>query len=221
MGNIRPRLLILIVATVVLALVVVWQWSVGGAEDGGDGEAFRRIEKFANNGDEGALAREAAVEDVKVACRAVRAMGRVGRKALGGIRVAMKDKRPAVRQAAVIAVSQAGGETDTPTVSEVVLTDESPAVRAAAVLSLGRMRAYTQMETLLGALDDKDENVRRRANAAIVKIVGASVGFKASASPEKRRQDIASLRSMWNRMKAKTEIFYKAKKRREQAAKKN
>ena len=218
MGNMRPRLLILICATVVLAVVVVWQWT-GGSD--GAGAAFRRIEKLANNGDQTALAREVSVKDVKAACRAVRAMGRVGPKALGGIQVAMKDKRPAVRQAAVIAVSQAGGETETPTLSAVVATDESPAVRAAAALSLGRMRAYTERETLLSALADDDENVRRRANAAIEEIIGAGVSFKASDLPENRRQKIAELRALWNKMKAKTEFFYEAKKRREKAASKD
>ena len=215
MGNIRPRLLILIGATIVLAAVVVWQWAGGGEEDG---VAFRRIEKLADNGDQAGLAEEASVKDVKVACRAVRAMGRVGRKALPGIRVAIKDERPAVREVAVLAVSQAGDEKEMPTLSAIVAKDKSPAVRAAAALSLGRMRAYTEMDTLLNAMADDDENVRRRANAAIEKIIGAGVTFKASAPPEKRRQDIALLRAMWNQMKAKTEFFYQAKKRREQAA---
>ena len=218
MGNIRPRLLILIGATIVLAAVVVWQWT-GGSDEAGD--AFRRIEKLANNGDQAGLAAEAAVKDVQAACRAVRAMGRVGRKAMGGIRVAMKDKRPEVRQAAVIAVSHAGGEKETPTLSTVVAADDSPAVRAAAALSLGRMRAYTEIETLLNALADDDENVRRRANAAIEKIIGAGVSFKASDLPENRRQKIAELRALWNKMKAKTEFFYEAKKRREKAASKD
>ena len=217
MGNIRPRLLILIFATIVLAVVVISQWGGGG---GVDGAAFRRIEKLANNGDQTALEAEASVKDVKVACRAVRAMGRVGRKALGGVRAAMKDKRPEVRQAAVIAVSQAGGKKETPSVAAIVAADESPAVRAAA-LSLGRMRAYTEMDTLLNALADDDEDVRRRANAAIEKIIGAGVSFRASASEEKRMRDIASLRAIWNKMKAKTEFFYQAQKRREQAASKD
>lgn len=186
-----------------------------------DGAAFRRIEKLANNGEQTALEAEASVKDVKVACRAVRAMGRVGRKALGGVRAAMKDKRPEVRQAAVIAVSQAGGKKETPSVAAIVAADESPAVRAAAALSLGRMRAYTEMDTLLNALADDDEDVRRRANAAIEKIIGAGVSFRASASEEKRMRDIASLRAIWNKMKAKTEFFYQAQKRREQAASKD
>jgi HEAT repeat protein len=209
--------LILIGAAIVLAAVVVWQWAGG---DDGDDATFRRIEKLADKGDQAALAEEASVKDVKVACRAVRAMGRVGRKAMGGIRVAMKDKRPAVREVAVLAAGQAGDEKDLPALSAIVATDKSPAVRAAAALSLGRMRAYTEMETLLNAMADDDENVRRRANAAIEKILGGGVAFKASASPEKRRRDIASMRALCKRLERPTEQFYEARKRREKAARK-
>ena len=218
MGKIHPRLLILIGVTVVVAAAVVWRWT-GGSD--ADIVTFRRIEKLANNDDEAALAAEASARDVKDACRAVRAMGRVGRKAISGVKAAMKDERPAVREAAVIAVSQAGGEKETPILSTVVAKDKSPAVRAAAALSLGRMRAYTEMDTLLDALSDEDEDVRRRANDAIEKIISAGVSFKASAPPEKRTRDIAELRAMWNTMKAKTEIFYQARKQRKQAAKKD
>ncbi len=218
MGNMRPRLLILIAITIVLAVVVVWYWSGGGDVDA---VAFRRIEKLANNGDQAALEAEASVKDVTEACRAVRAMGRVGPRALSGIRLALKDERPAVRQVAVIAVSQAGSETETPVVSTIVIKDKSPAVRAAAALSLGRMRAYKETETLLDAMADEDEDVRRRANAAVEKIIGAGVSFKASAPEEARRRRIAELRALWNQMKARTEQFYQMRKQRKPAASKD
>ena len=216
----RPRLLILIGVTVILAVVVVWRWVGASAGDSGDGDAvvFRRIEKLANNDDQTAMVKEARSKNVKTACRVVRAMGRVGRKAVAPIRVAMKDKRPEVREVAVIAISKAGDEEDAPALSTAVIEDESPVVRAAAALTLGRMRAYPQVPTLLKAMDDDDENVRRRANAAIVKIIGASVSFNAAAAPEKRRRDIASLRTLWNTMKDKTETFYQSRKRYKQSA---
>ena len=218
MGNIRPRLLILIVATIALALVVAWQWSGGGDADAA---ALRRIEKFANNGDQAALEAEASAKDVTEACRAVRSMGRVGPKALDGIILALKDERPMVREAAAIAVGQAGGESEAPVVSTIVMTDDSPVVRAAAALSLGRMKAYKEIESLLDALADEDEHVRRRANAAVEKIIGAGVSFDASAPEEKRRQQIAELRALWSEMKDRTEEFYQLKKRREQSASKD
>ncbi|MDP6634269.1 MAG: HEAT repeat domain-containing protein [Phycisphaerae bacterium] len=205
-------------ATVILAVAVLWQW--GGGSDGGDGEAaaYRRIKKLANNDAQDALVAEVSAKDVKAACRAVRAMARVGPKAIGGIRVAMKDTRPEVRQVAMIAVSQAGGEAETPVLSTVVMKDKSPAVRAAAALTLGRMRAYREVETLIKALEDDDANVRRRANAAVVEIIGASVSFDALAPPAKRQRDIAALRALWSTMKPRTEYFYESRKKHKQKA---
>ena len=213
MENTRSRLLILICVTVALVAVLVWRLTAPSAPSDGDGVAFRRIQDLANNGDDAALVKEASNKDSKAACRAVRVMGRVGTRALPGIRAAMKDTRPEVRQEAMIAVSSAGNEGDTPVLSNVVAADESAVVRAAAARTLGRMKAYTEVELLLKAMDDDDLNVRRHANAAIVKIIGASVSFKASDPVEKRRADIASMRAMWGTMKAKTIEFYENRKR--------
>ncbi|MDP6045231.1 MAG: HEAT repeat domain-containing protein [Phycisphaerae bacterium] len=214
------------IAAAVLAVVVLWTW-IGRAPSGGsDGYVAvqRRIEALAANDDQAALIAETRVKDEKAACMAVRAMGRLRLKfkaaSASGVRAAMKDPRPAVRQAATIAISHAGNEKDTPVVSAVLIEDKSPSVRAAAALTLGRMRAYTEMETLLKALEDDNMDVRRRANAAIVKILGASGGFNASDSPARRQSSIAILRGMWSQMRVKTETFYKARKKRMEAAEK-
>jgi len=220
MGYVNRRLWILIAVTAVLAAVVLWTWMRPGLSGGAEGylAVQRKVEAIADSGDQEALVAETRVRDDKKACMAVRAMGRIGPKAAPAVREAMMDRRPLVRQAATVAIGNAGDETDVPAVSAVLIKDESPAVRAAAALTLGRMRAYTEMDKLLDALADDDLNVRRRANAAIVKILGVSAGFNASDAPARRQKAIAALRGMWAKMRTKTETFYEARKKRLEAA---
>jgi len=217
MGNIRPRLVLLIGVAAILAAVVLWRLVWGGSGRGGEvDQAVRRITKLADKGDTDGLAREAAGSNEEVACIAVRAMGRVGPRAIPNIERALQDERPRVRETAATAVSRAGDEKHTPVLAAVAAKDKSPHVRAAAVRSLGHMRAYNEMETLLTALADKDEIVRRRANAAIEKIIGAGVSFNATVPPEepKQKQAVDELRAMWRKMKDKTETFYKRRRQK-------
>ena len=215
-SNINPRILLLISLVVAIAVVGVWRlFDSDQQPDGseGDGAALQRMRKLADNEDNEGMVKAAGAKDLRSARRSVRAMGRVGYKAILGIKAAMKDPRPEVRQEAMIAVSQAGTEKELPDVETVVLKDKSPAVRADACLALGRMKAYTKIDTLLAAMGDDDANVRRRANKAIVKIIGAGVSFNPKASVEKRTKAIAEMRSLWISMKAKTEQFYQNRKR--------
>ena len=209
----RMRPAILIGIALVLGVVVAWRFTTGGDSVDAD-ETTARIDKLERAGDVRELAREVAKADVRVARRAVLALGRVGREAVREIEQALKDTRPKVREAASVALGRAGDEDEAPALAAVATGDESSSVRASAVQALGRMRAYTEMETLLQALNDEDIAVRRRANTAIVKVVGAGVGFQASDPPAKRAQAIRELRAMWMKMKAKTEEFYKARRSR-------
>ena len=167
------------------------------------------------DGDDEALIAAATAEDEQEACRAVKQMGRFGSKALPGLRAAMKDKRPAVRTAAVIAISRAAQDEDVAVMSEMIKSaDQPPEVKAGIALTFGRMRAYTETETLLDALDDDDVNVRRRANFAIEKILGISESFNASAPKEARDRSAKKLRDEWIKKKEKTIFFYESQKKR-------
>ena len=213
-NNITPLQWIGIGVLGVLAVAVAWQWGMFGGGANADATEFARIEAYARADDPEALVREiTANKDVKRVCRSVRTMGRLGSIAIKGIRVAMIDERPAVREAAMIAVSKAGTEKDTPVIATAAIDDKSPEVRAAAVLSLGRMGAYTEIETLLRAMNDENEIVRRRAEYAITEIIGAGVDFNPAAAEPERVRAIAELRTMWLSMKSKTEEFYQNRKR--------
>jgi len=205
--------LILIGLLVIIAAVGVWRLVGGAASDNENAATFQRIEQYANNADHAALADAVADKDVKSSYRAVRVMGRVGPKAISGIRLAMVDKRPEIRVAAVIAVSRAGDETDRPVLAKIVVKDPSPEVKVEAAKTLGRTGAYTEIESLFQAMEDDDHRVRYAANAAIIRIIGASVSFDAKASPAKRKASIAELRTLYLSMKDKTEQFYQNRKR--------
>ncbi|MBT3199446.1 MAG: HEAT repeat domain-containing protein, partial [Phycisphaerales bacterium] len=141
-NNITPLQWIGLGVLGVLVLAVAWQWGLFGGDSDPEATEFARIEAYARADDSEALVREVTdTKDVKRVCRSVRTMGRLGSIAIKGIRVAMKDERSAVREAAMIAVSKAGDEKDTPVMATAVLEDNSPEVRAAAVMSLGRMGA--------------------------------------------------------------------------------
>jgi len=223
-NNMSKRLLIMIGVAVVLVAAVVWRWGPGAEISGGDDgdlAVLKKIEKLVENDDHEALVKAVSSKNVKSACRAISAMRRVGPKAIKGVRAAMADPRPVVREAAVIAMDKVGGEADTPNLATVILKDESPDVRAAAALSLGRMKAYTELEALLKALEDDDQNVRSRANTAIVTIFGVSASFSASGSPAKRERDIAALRKLCKEVEAKTREFYENRRRYRRSQKKD
>ncbi len=205
--------MILIGLVVVLAALGLWRLIAGETPATEDAARFQRIKQLANNDDQAALAAAVTNKDVKSSYRAVRAMGRVGPKAISGIRLAMVDKRPEIRVAAVIAVSRAGDESDRPVLASIVANDPSPEVKVEAARTLGRTRAYTEIESLFQAMDDDDHRVRYAANAAIVKIIGASVDFDAKASSAKRKAAIKALRDAYASMKDKTEEYYRNRKR--------
>ena len=201
------RLVILGGIAVVLAVIVGWRF-IGGS--GGSDDPFSRIDALEAAGDVDGLAREISNPNVKIARLAVLALGRIGGdQAVGQVVKAMKDIRPPVREAAAGALGQAGGEEQIPILAGAAAEDKAAIVRATALRALGRLRAYTQMEVMLEALDDPDEPVRRCANAAIEKVVGVKVGYRASDSPPRRQQAIARWQATWERIRAKTEAFYK------------
>ena len=203
------RLKVLVAVAVVLAAAVVWRMTTGS----GDGASAldpdaARIEELRQKGDTAALAKQAESPNVRVACLAVTAMGRVGADARPHVEKALQDARPQVRQKAAAAFASVGDRRKSAPVAELARADESPEVRASAVRALGTMFAYTEMETLLDALEDDDVGVRRRANAAIRRILNITFGFKATDPPAKRREAVAEMRLMWVNEKPYTERYY-------------
>ena len=214
--NVPTRLAVLIGIGVVLAAGVVWRLTTAG--DGGGGRKdpdVARIDRLRRNRDVAALAKEAAGPKVEVARRAVAAMAHVGPQAAPQIRQAMNDPRAEVRQAAVVALGRVSARVPQPVdmaaLAKAARGDGAVKVRAGAVIALGAIHAFEELETLLSAMQkDKSLHVRRRAAAAVVRIIGVDVGFKAGDPPQKRRQAIERIRAVWRKDGPVIRQFYTA-----------
>ncbi len=202
--NVPARLAVLILLAVVLAAGLVWHLTTtsdGGGDEPKDPDAAR-IEQLKRSRDVATLAKEAAGAKVQVARRAVQAMGHIGPKAAPEIRKVMKDPRDEVREAAVVALGRVSAHVPPPedmaALAETSREDKAEKVRAAAVTALGGMHAFEEMETLLTAMqEDESIDVRRRAGAAVARIIGVDVDFKAGDLPQKRQQSIERFRVIW------------------------
>jgi HEAT repeat protein len=75
-------------------------------------------------------------------------------------------------------------------------------VRADAATALGVLRDVDSLPQLIGALEDDDPFVRARAAAAIEKIFGGDLYFRANDPPEKRREAIQRIREHWQAWQA-------------------
>ncbi|MCP4379798.1 MAG: HEAT repeat domain-containing protein [bacterium] len=154
------------------------------------------------------LAAEAKSQDIRTARRAVETMGHVGQKATKQIRIALTDHRPEIRQRAAIAYAKAIGPEASAPLAEVARNDKNPQVRATALIALGRARAYTEMETLLDAMNDEDLTVRRRAADAVTSILGRRYQFDPNASPAQRTKSINAIRKFWASAKGAVGTYY-------------
>jgi len=210
----KKHLRVLVLAAIALLLLVgvLWRFLSGGSE-GGDTPAAR-IERLRQSGDVEALAEEAGNQEADVARLAVQALGRVGRPAAPRIERAMSDPRSKVREAAAIALGRAAGEEKADRLAAVARTDDSADVRAAAVAALGRVCACDQMKTLLAAMDDPDITVRRKAYAAVTRILDRRYEYNVQDPPEKRRAVIAIIREAWPEMKAETVKYHAARRKK-------
>jgi len=195
MSNRHLRLSVLIGAALVVGAAVTWRLATGG-------------DRYRRKGDVAALGREVSNSDLKVAQRAVDALGVVGPKAVSEIEKAMGDDRPKVRAKAAIALASAGHRDRTALLAKAARDDPSADVRATAVSALGQVYAYNEMETLLAALEDGDVTVRRRAAEAICRITGVDFAFRADDPPEKRRKIIAIVRHLWPKMEPRVRDYY-------------
>ena len=87
--------------------------------------------------------------------------------------------------------------------AELAKSDAPPESRAEAAAQLGAMRDRQSMPQLIAALEDDDLNVRARANAAVIQILGADFFFRADDPPERRRQAVERIKKHWNAWLAK------------------
>jgi len=211
------KLKLLAGVAVVLGVLVIWEFA--REEPPQIDSLDARMEQLRKAGDVEALAAEAQSSDIQTAQRAVETMGYVGKKAVRQIRHALADRRPEIRQRAATAYARAAGPKEAPLLAEVAGTDESPTVRATAVTALGHIRAHTEMETLLTAMNDDDLIVRRRAAEAVADILGRRYLYNANDPPAKRRESIDVIRSLWTKVKGAVGAYHdEAYKRRKGAA---
>ena len=204
------RLWILIVIAAALGGVAAWVLFRGGDDDPAlIDPAVARVEKLRKEKNVEELAKAVSHANESMARHALGALATFGHESLPQITKALSDPRPKVREKAATVFSQAADYQEAGEVARVATEDSSPDVRAAAVSTLDRMRAFTEMDALLAAMDDPDVVVRRRAYAAARRIACTEVLFKASDPPEKRRAALAKLRSVWQAEKARASAWWK------------
>lgn len=215
--NVPARLAVLILLVVVLTAGLVWRLTTAGDSGGNEPEDpdAARIERLKVSRDVAALAKEAAGPKVEVARRALEAMAHIGPEAAPQIRRVIKDPRPEVRESAVVVLGRVSARVPPPVdieaMADIAREDESENVRAAAVTALGAMRAFEEMETLLSRMQhDKSIDVQRRAAAAVIRIIGEDVGFKAGDSLQKRQEAIERIRAFWRKHGARIRQFWTA-----------
>jgi HEAT repeat protein len=201
MADRRLRPALLVIAAIALTAAATWRvvtWWYAGAAD----PVVERVERMRAAGDAGGLGRTVAEADAEEARLALAALGRMGSDAAAEIRSALADERPAVREMAALALGRAAARREAGRLADVAAEDESGTVRAAAVTALGDVKAYDQMETLIAALADPDEMVRRRAAAAIAQVTGITFPFNARKPDDPRHvQAVANLRRIWPKMR--------------------
>lgn len=215
--NVPTRLAVLILLVVVLAAGLVWRLTTAGDGSAASNEPedpdAARIERLKVNRDVAALAKEAAGPEVEVARRALEAMAHIGPEAAPQIRQVIKDPRPEVRESAVVVLGRVSARVPPPVdieaMADIAREDESLKVRAAAVTALGAMHAFEEMETLLSRMQhDESVDVQRRAAAAVIRIIGEDVGFKAGDSPQKRQEAIGRIRALWSKNGARIRRYW-------------
>ncbi len=200
----QMRLIILVSAAVILAVVAGWRL-LGNDGPLPDDDDFARIEQLKRDGNVEALGAEVANPETRVAVRAVMALGSIETSASASqIEKAMADGRSEVRAAAAIAFSRAATRDQAGTLGRLI-ADSDPSVRAAAATALGEMRACDQIELLLGAMTDPKSRVRGRAVAAVEMIVGLHYGIRPTAPVVDYDRVAARIRADFPKMRGRIE----------------
>ena len=108
--------------------------------------------------------------------------------------IVREDADPAVRQEAVYAMADIGGEANAATIAE-ALRDPDDGVRMAAIDVLSTMDGETPTAFLVGALQDDDPRVRLRAVDAFGDIEGPTASMalqQALADPDATVREVAA-----------------------------
>jgi HEAT repeat protein len=200
MSNRGTRLLALSVIALVLVVAVVWQATRERRSDGPppSSPAMERIDTLRREGNVEGLARETSAADVEVARRAAASLGYLGAEAVPHLEQALKDSRHEVREAAAVALGRTAAADPVSLLGTAAREDPSANVRAAAVTALGKVRAVSEMDAILGALDDEDQTVRERASAAVTRILGRRYETYLDGSPKERHQAVEALRQAFH-----------------------
>jgi HEAT repeat protein len=137
--------------------------------------------------------------DTMVATEAVRCLGSIRReKAVEALsRVVTEEKRPPVREAAVLELGRQTSDPPIRVLEQTVQHDADSRVRGAAATSLARLRAWDQIPLLMDVAEkDPDPVVRSRAVGAIETMLGVKFGYELHGMPEQQHKALARMRSI-------------------------
>ncbi len=143
--------------------------------------------------------------DTRVAAHAVYTLGRMqDKRHLKQLKQTLTDNRPALREAAVVAVARINAREDPKPVVDTLKRDESSKVRAAAASALGQEFVIDAVPQLVDALSDPSEQVRRKAISAINRILGRKINYDPAASPNspKNKASIALIKASVDGMRS-------------------
>ncbi len=192
----RRRLLLLAAVAVGLAGLVGWGLLAGDSGPASGGEALK-VSRLRRAGRADKLVELVAGSDDSLSGEACEALAEMGPPAMEAIRGRLDHSAPVVRERLATAMSKLGAAAAATDLARLAGSDPVADVRAAAVAGLNRMMAYECIETLLSAMDDRDELVRLRAYAAVRRLACATVPYDPAAPQAERRQAIDHLRRHW------------------------
>lgn len=208
MYYIPMRLRILIAIAVLLIPLVVWRIlsTQDAAPPMSPEEIVIREDRLSGNIE--GLAEKVKTYRPRYAKKAVRNMGPAGAKSLPFLKkILLKDNRSEIRQLAAQTMAQAiqvAAQKTKPLdkrMTDALVTalssDEVPEVQASAASALGQVYDYSNMASLLKAMDSKHLAVRRRAFEAVTRIFGRRYEFNPNSASDKRQIVIQAITADW------------------------
>ena len=112
-------------------------------------------------------------------------------------RVVAEEKRPDIREAAVLELGRQTCDQQVRLLEEVLQRDPEPRVRAAAASSLARLKAWDTLPLLMDVAEkDPDLMVQSRAVAAVETMISLKFGYDVHAPPEQREKALARMRGI-------------------------
>lgn len=209
MPNISVRLTILIVATAMLTSLATWRLFLNpppSQPNLSDAEAAIREDRLSGNIQ--GLLEKAYTLPPKDAEKAILAIGRTKGDSIGALRkILVADKKPRMKQRALQAtamvIRQAAKESKkldpkmTAVLTNTLANDESAEVRGAAARTIGELYDYTNVPSLLKAMNDESIDVRRKAHRAVSRIWGRTYEFDLTAPANERQTLIDTIADDW------------------------